>query len=145
FRSPMVVSPQSVSCNWCVPPYVGGAWASSSKESDHQKRRRRRTTVEVTRRLRMSGDLLPLDGSRWLRGHVEHNAVNVGDLIGDAGGDTLQDLIRQAGPVGGHGILGGHRTQHDRVTVGAAVTLDTDRADIREQDHRALPDDAVQT
>ena len=50
----------------------------------------------------------------------------------------------QAGPVGGHRVLGGDRAEDDRVAVGAAVALDADRADVGEQHHRELPDVAVE-
>ena len=38
----------------------------------------------------------------------------------------------------------GHRAQHHRVPIGAAVALHPDRADVGQQHHRALPDVAVQ-
>src|SRR5699024_5302357 len=52
---------------------------------------------------------------------------------------------RNAGPVGGHGILGGHWAQHDWVAVGAAVALDSHGADIGKQYDWALPDITVET
>src|SRR5699024_3135382 len=88
--------------------------------------------------------LLPLDGSRWLGGDVDDHAVDVVDLVGDAGGDLLQHVVRNAGPVGGHGILGGHWAQHEWVAVGAAVALDSDGADIGKQYDWALPDVTVE-
>ena len=66
------------------------------------------------------------------------------DLVGDPGGDRLDDVVRQPRPVGGHRVLGGDGAQHDRVAVGAAVALDADRADVGEQHHRELPDVAVE-
>ena len=87
---------------------------------------------------------LPLDGARGLAGDVEGDPVDLADLVGDAGGDALQHVVRQPGPVGGHGVLGGDRAEHDGVAVGAAVALDADRADVGEQHDRHLPDVAVE-
>ena len=53
-------------------------------------------------------------------------------------------VVGQAGPVGGHRVLAGDRTEHDGVAVGAAVALDADRADVGQQHDRHLPDVAVQ-
>ena len=89
--------------------------------------------------------LLPLDGAGRFAGDVQHHAVDLGHLVGDAGRDALQHLVGHPGPIGGHGVLAGHRPQHDRVPVGAAVALHTDRADVGQQHHRALPDLVVQT
>ncbi len=52
----------------------------------------------------------------------------------------LEQVVRQARPVGGHGVLAGDRAQHDRVAVGAAVALDADAADVGQQHHGELPD-----
>ena len=65
-------------------------------------------------------------------------------LVGDAGGDPRQHVVGQPGPVGGHRVLAGHRPQHDRVAVGAAVALHADRPDVGQQHDRALPDLAVE-
>ena len=86
----------------------------------------------------------PLDGGRGLGGHVEDDAVDLGHRVGDARGDTGQDVVGQARPVGRHRILGGHGTQHDRVTVGTAVTLNAHGTNVGEQDDRALPDLLIQ-
>ena len=75
---------------------------------------------------------------------VEHHPVDLAHLVGDAGGDARQHVVRHAGPVGRHGVLAGHRAQHDRVAVRAAVALHAHRADVGEQHHGALPDLAVQ-
>ena len=45
----------------------------------------------------------------------------------------------QAGPVGGHGVLGRDRPHDDRVAVGALVAHDADRADVG-QHGEGLPD-----
>ena len=79
-----------------------------------------------------------------LAGDVEGDPVDLAHLVGDAGGDRLEHVVRQPRPVGGHRVLGGDRAQHDRVAVGAAVALDADRADVGEQHDRELPDVAVE-
>src|SRR5690606_37582482 len=71
---------------------------------------------------------LPLDGARGLAGDVQHHPVDLGHLVGDPAGDPGDQVVRQPGPVGGHGVLAGHRSQHHRVPVGAAVALHPDRA-----------------
>ena len=67
--------------------------------------------------------LFPLHRSGGFGGDVVDDTVNAVDLIGDPAGDLGQDVIRKPGPVGGHRILGGDRTQDDRVTIGAAIAL----------------------
>ena len=74
----------------------------------------------------------------------KHHPVDLRHLVRDPGRDRRQDPLGKPGPVRGHGVLAGHRPQYDRVAVTAAVALDADRADIRQQDNRALPDAAVQ-
>src|SRR5690606_27587124 len=101
--------------------------------------------VRIKKRTGDRGNSLPLDGPRRLGGDVQDDQVDVPHLVGDAGGDLPEDVVGQPRPVGGHGVLGGHRAQDDRVAVGPAVALDADAADVREQDHRALPDVTVET
>ncbi|MPM18370.1 hypothetical protein SDC9_64779 [bioreactor metagenome] len=90
------------------------------------------------------GGSLPLDGARRLARHVEDHPIDLAHLVGDPGGDLLQQVVRQPAPVGGHGVLAGHRAQHDRVSVRTPVTLHADRAHIGQQDDRELPDVTVQ-
>ncbi len=97
-------------------------------------------TQSACRALGRQGVATPTRSSRRLRRDVEHDAVHVRDLVRDAVRDLREGVVGQARPVRGHGVLRGHRTQHDRVTVGAAVALDTHGADVGEQDDRALPD-----
>src|SRR5690348_17115562 len=92
----------------------------------------------------MPGELLPLDGAGGLAGDVQDYAVDFADLVGDAGGDAGYQVVGEAGPVGGHRVLAGDRAQDHRVAVGAAVALDADAADVGQQDHRELPDVAVE-
>src|SRR5579884_769225 len=61
---------------------------------------------------------LPLDRRRRLRGDVEHHAVDGGDLVHDPRGARLDEVVRQARPVGGHGVVGGDGADGDRVAVG---------------------------
>src|SRR5690242_12794023 len=89
--------------------------------------------------------LLPFDRARWFAGDVDDDAVDLGYFVGDAGGDALQDVVREARPVGGHGVLTGHRAQNGGVTVRASVALDAHRAYVGEEDDRELPDVAVET
>ena len=84
--------------------------------------------------------LLPLDGGRGLGSHVEDDTVDLGHRVGDARRDAGPDVVRQARPVGRHRILGGHGTQHDRVTVGTAITPDAHGTNVGKQDDRTLPD-----
>src|SRR5882724_2346304 len=88
--------------------------------------------------------LLPLDGAGGFGGDVQDDAVDVADLVGDAGGDAGEEVVREAAPVGGHGVLAADRAEDHRVAVGAAVALHAYRADVGQQDYRELPDVAVQ-
>ena len=54
------------------------------------------------------------------------------DLVDDPVRDALEQVVGQAGPVGGHRVVGGDGADHDRVGVGAPVALDADRADDRQ-------------
>lgn len=89
--------------------------------------------------------LLPLDGGRGLGSHVEDDAVDLGHRVGDARGDAGQDVVGQARPVGRHRVLGGHGAQHDRVAVGAAITLDAHGTNVGKQDDCTLPDLLIQS
>ena len=65
--------------------------------------------------------LFPLD-RRWrLAGHIVHHAVDPRHLVDDAVGRARQQIVRQARPVGGHEVLGGHRAQGDGFLVGARI------------------------
>ena len=70
--------------------------------------------------------------------------VDLPDLVRDAGGDPLHQLVGKPRPVGRHRVLRRHRTEHDGVPVGAAVALDADRADVGQEHDRHLPDRAVE-
>lgn len=64
---------------------------------------------------------LPLDGGRRLAAHVVGHAGDAGDLVDDAVGDLLQQLVGQVRPAGGHEVDGLHGAQRDHPLVAAAV------------------------
>src|SRR5690242_21689729 len=86
--------------------------------------------------------LLPLDGRRRLRRHVEDDAVHTRVLVDDTARDRLEQLVRQPRPVGRHRIVARYRAQHERVAVRALVALYPDRAD-RGQHRERLPQVSV--
>ena len=87
--------------------------------------------------------LFPFDGARGFGGNVVDDAVDAVHLVDDAVGDAGQEIVGEAGPVGGPRVLGGDGADHERVGVGAAVALDADRAD-RRHHREALPQLAVE-
>src|SRR6478735_7151992 len=60
------------------------------------------TRSTVTTSLDSLTRLLPLDGARGLRGDVVGDPVDAGDLVDDAARHALEQVVGQAGPVGGH-------------------------------------------
>ena len=70
--------------------------------------------------------LFKLDGCRGFGGVVEHDAVDVLDLVDDAVGGGGDGLGGQDGDLSRHKVGGGHGTQGDGVVVGALVTHDAD-------------------
>src|SRR5438132_2019672 len=87
--------------------------------------------------------LLPFDGCGRLGGQVEDDAVDLGDLVDDPARDRLEQVVREARPVGGHRVVGGDGADDDRIAVRALVALDANRAD-RGQHGEALPQLAVE-
>src|SRR4029453_14800821 len=71
--------------------------------------------------------LFPLDRAGRLRGEIQRDAIDAADLVDDPVGHPLQQVVGEAGPIGGHRILGGNGADHDRVGVGAFVALYPDR------------------
>ena len=49
--------------------------------------------------------------------------VDAAALVRDARGDARQHIVGHAAPIGGHGIFGADRSQHNRVAVGARIAL----------------------
>ena len=72
----------------------------------------------------------PLHSGRGLGGDVVADAVDVLHLAYDAVGHLVQQLIGQAGPCGGHEILGLHGTQGQRIVVGTLVAHDAHAAQV---------------
>ena len=83
--------------------------------------------------------LLPLDGRGWLGGDVVADAVDAAHAVDNLIGNTGQEVVRQVGPVGSHGVGGGDGTQGYGILVGTLVAHHTDRADGREEDGSGLP------
>src|SRR4051794_15262365 len=74
---------------------------------------------------------LPFYGSRRLARNVQRDAVDAGDLVDDAVGDALEQIVRKAGPVRGHGVVGGDGPQNDWIGIGPGVAHYTDGVDGR--------------
>src|SRR4051812_16887722 len=87
---------------------------------------------------------LPFDGARRLRRDVEHHTVHVAQLVDHAGGDLLEEVVRQTRPVRGHRVVGGDRADHDDVAVRAPVALYAYRTQVARQHAERLPELAVQ-
>ncbi len=86
----------------------------------------------------------PLDGARGLRRDVVGHPVDARHLVDDALRHHLEHVVGNPGPVGGHRIVAGDRTDDDGVAVGAFVAHHTDRTDVGEHGER-LPDLAFET
>ena len=71
----------------------------------------------------------PLHRCGGFAGHVIHHSVNVLDLVGDPVGDLCQKIVGDAGPVGGHEVVGGDGADGQEVVVGAVVAHDAYGAD----------------
>src|ERR1035438_2001583 len=67
---------------------------------------------------------LPLDRAGRLRRDVVDDAVHAAHLAHDAAGSAVEEIVRQAGPVGGHEVFGRDRPQRDSALVGTAVAHD---------------------
>lgn len=55
--------------------------------------------------------LFPLNRCRWFGSDVVEDPVDVGDLVDDADGNPVQNIVGNSGPVGGHEIGGGDGTE----------------------------------
>ena len=67
----------------------------------------------------------------------------MGDLIDDAGGGTVEDVVGDTSPIGGHEVGGGDAAQRQGVVVGAEVAHNTHRAHVG-QHRKVLVDRFVQ-
>src|SRR5919107_2331434 len=75
---------------------------------------------------------LPLYGAWRFARDVQGDAVDAGDLVDDAVGDALEEVVGETGPVGGHGVVGGDGPDDDRVGVGSGVAHHADGVDGRQ-------------
>src|ERR1019366_10825695 len=96
-----------------------------------------RWTGSVGRRQRT---LFPLDGAGRFRRNVQHHSGNTIYLVGNAGRNSLQNVIGKLGPVGCHRVIAGYRPEHHGMSVSTTITLSSERPDIGEQDPSGLPD-----
>src|SRR5215467_1375457 len=81
---------------------------------------------------------LPLDGGRRLRRDVVDHPVNPSHLVGDPGGDPLQELARKPRPIRGHSVYAGYRSEHCSELVGPIVAHYPNALD-RQEDRKGLP------
>ena len=51
--------------------------------------------------------LFPLHRCGGFAGDIVGDAVDVGDFVDDADGDTVQDFVGDSGPLSGHKVGGG--------------------------------------
>src|SRR6476659_8862489 len=82
-----------------------------------------RTYVETPARLPGATPtrLLPFNGAGRFRRDVVDHTVDSLDLVDDAVRHGLQQVVREPRPVGGHGIVTGHRSDDDGMAVGSFV------------------------
>ena len=64
--------------------------------------------------------LLPLNRRWGFTGDIVDDAVNMGDLIDDAGGGAVEDVVGDTSPIGGHEVGGGDAAEGEGIVVGAA-------------------------
>ena len=88
-------------------------------------------------------DLFKLDGGRGFTCDVVDDAVDALDLIDDAGRDSVQYVVGDSGPVGGHEVAGGDGTEGQGIVIGPAVAHDTHRPGVGE-DGKILVDGGTQ-
>lgn len=83
--------------------------------------------------------LFPLDGGGGLGGDIVDDTIDALHLVDDAGGDLVQHIVGDTGPVGSHEVAGGDGAERQGVIVGAAVAHDAHGAGIGE-DGKVLVD-----
>ena len=62
--------------------------------------------------------------TRWWRGaggDIVDDTIDALHLVDDAGGDLVQHIVGDTGPVGSHEVAGGDGAERQGVIVGAAV------------------------
>ena len=72
--------------------------------------------------------LFPLHRCGGFAGDVVDHSVDALDLVDDAAADLVEQLVGDAGPVGGHEVLGRHSAQRKHAVVAAAIAHDADGA-----------------
>ena len=81
--------------------------------------------------------LFPLNRRRRLACYIIHHPVHAGDLVYDAGADAVEDVVGDAGPVGGHKVRGCDAPEGQGVVICPAVAHDAHGAHVR-QDREIL-------
>ena len=66
----------------------------------------------------------PLDRGRGFTGDVVTDAVDALDFIDNSGGNAVQYVIGDPGPVGGHKVAGGDGPESQGIVIGAPVAHD---------------------
>src|SRR5438132_7086168 len=112
-------------------------WVTASRWTGFRCSRRSLPAITTNR------GLLPLDGARWLRRHIERHPVHARHLVDEPGRHALEHVVGEAGPVRGHGVVAGDGADDDRVGVRPLVAHHADGAH-RRQHREALPELAVQ-
>jgi len=85
----------------------------------------------------------PLNSAWRFRSDVVDDAVDAADFIDDAAGDSLEHIVREESPVGGHAIFRVNGTDGAGVGVGALIAHDADAHDGK-KNCEALPDAVVE-
>src|SRR5271166_345814 len=67
-----------------------------------------------------------------LRGDVVRDAVDAAHLVDDARANPLEQIVRQARPVGRHAVLARYRAHGDEIGVGASIAHHADTLQGRE-------------
>ena len=114
---------------------------------DQFKRPSRQNAASAHRGM-IVGRSFPLDGGRRLAADVIGDARDVLQLVDDAVGDLLQQLIRQVRPAGRHEVDGLDGTNGDDPLVTTAIADDADGLDWQEDGERlaglVVPAEVVQ-
>ena len=65
--------------------------------------------------------LFPLNSCRWFRGDVVADAVDMVNLVDDADGNLVENLVRDSCPVSGHEVGGCNAAECEGIIVGSEV------------------------
>src|SRR5690606_16772880 len=87
---------------------------------------------------------LPLNGGGGFGRDVVDDAVNAADFVDDALAHRRQDVVGAAGPVGGHGVLAGHRADSADPGIGPVVAHHAGGVN-RQQHGKELPNFASES